>query len=159
MKPFPHACDILSELYFIRTSYVSESYPIMLCVWDYEPTAAPPGQSLCLHWKHTQKSVLIPDRTHLWIHPACFTCSAHLTLCEYRVFSVQTRSLLSVFEEDAGTLTNYTNQLLQSMQRVFGAQVHTRVHIDLGNRNLLYLNKYSVYWSRFISAWYFKEKS
>uniref|UniRef100_A0A8C1JCS3 Adaptor protein, phosphotyrosine interaction, PH domain and leucine zipper containing 2 n=1 Tax=Cyprinus carpio TaxID=7962 RepID=A0A8C1JCS3_CYPCA len=36
--------------------------------------------------------------------------------------SPQTRSLLSVFEEDAGTLTNYTNQLLQSMQRVFGAQ-------------------------------------
>uniref|UniRef100_A0A671RSU5 DCC-interacting protein 13-beta-like n=1 Tax=Sinocyclocheilus anshuiensis TaxID=1608454 RepID=A0A671RSU5_9TELE len=32
--------------------------------------------------------------------------------------SPQTRSLLSVFEEDAGTLTNYTNQLLQSMQRV-----------------------------------------
>ncbi|XP_069048749.1 DCC-interacting protein 13-beta isoform X2 [Lepisosteus oculatus] len=36
--------------------------------------------------------------------------------------SPQTRSLLSVFEEDAGTLTDYTNQLLQSMQRVFGAQ-------------------------------------
>jgi len=36
--------------------------------------------------------------------------------------------LLSVFEEDAGTLTNYTNQLLQSMQRVFGAQVHTHTH-------------------------------
>lgn len=35
----------------------------------------------------------------------------------------QTRSLLSVFEEDAGMLTNYTNQLLQSLQRVFGAQV------------------------------------
>uniref|UniRef100_A0A8C3AJD4 Adaptor protein, phosphotyrosine interacting with PH domain and leucine zipper 2 n=1 Tax=Cyclopterus lumpus TaxID=8103 RepID=A0A8C3AJD4_CYCLU len=34
----------------------------------------------------------------------------------------QTRSLLSVFEEDSGTLTDYTNQLLQSMQRVFGAQ-------------------------------------
>uniref|UniRef100_A0A8C4HGX3 DCC-interacting protein 13-beta n=1 Tax=Dicentrarchus labrax TaxID=13489 RepID=A0A8C4HGX3_DICLA len=33
-----------------------------------------------------------------------------------------TRSLLSVFEEDAGMLTNYTNQLLQSLQRVFGAQ-------------------------------------
>uniref|UniRef100_A0A8C7IGP0 DCC-interacting protein 13-beta n=1 Tax=Oncorhynchus kisutch TaxID=8019 RepID=A0A8C7IGP0_ONCKI len=33
-----------------------------------------------------------------------------------------TRSLLSVFEEDAGTLTDYTNQLLQSMQRVYGAQ-------------------------------------
>uniref|UniRef100_A0A8P4KBC0 DCC-interacting protein 13-beta n=1 Tax=Dicentrarchus labrax TaxID=13489 RepID=A0A8P4KBC0_DICLA len=36
--------------------------------------------------------------------------------------SPQTRSLLSVFEEDAGMLTNYTNQLLQSLQRVFGAQ-------------------------------------
>ncbi|TNN76015.1 DCC-interacting protein 13-beta [Liparis tanakae] len=36
--------------------------------------------------------------------------------------SPQTRSLLSVFEEDSGTLTDYTNQLLQSMQRVFGAQ-------------------------------------
>ncbi|MBN3288290.1 DP13B protein, partial [Polyodon spathula] len=34
----------------------------------------------------------------------------------------ETRSLLSVFEEDAGTLTDYTNQLLQSLQRVFGAQ-------------------------------------
>ena len=36
---------------------------------------------------------------------------------------MQTRSLLSVFEEDAGTLTDYTNQLLQAMQRVYGAQV------------------------------------
>ncbi|NXD64314.1 DP13B protein, partial [Eolophus roseicapillus] len=34
----------------------------------------------------------------------------------------KTRSLLSVFEEDAGTLTEYTNQLLQAMQRVYGAQ-------------------------------------
>uniref|UniRef100_A0A8D1KKV9 Adaptor protein, phosphotyrosine interacting with PH domain and leucine zipper 2 n=1 Tax=Sus scrofa TaxID=9823 RepID=A0A8D1KKV9_PIG len=34
-----------------------------------------------------------------------------------------TRSLLSVFEEDAGTLTDYTNQLLQAMQRVYGAQL------------------------------------
>uniref|UniRef100_A0A8C8G3U4 Adaptor protein, phosphotyrosine interaction, PH domain and leucine zipper containing 2 n=1 Tax=Oncorhynchus tshawytscha TaxID=74940 RepID=A0A8C8G3U4_ONCTS len=42
---------------------------------------------------------------------------------------LQTRSLLSVFEEDAGTLTDYTNQLLQSMQRVYGAQVtHTRTN-------------------------------
>lgn len=44
----------------------------------------------------------------------------------------QTRSLLSVFEEDAGMLTNYTNQLLQSLQRVFGAQVlstHTQTDI------------------------------
>ncbi|MGH0156360.1 UNVERIFIED_CONTAM: hypothetical protein FKN15_031282 [Acipenser sinensis] len=36
--------------------------------------------------------------------------------------SPQTRSLLSVFEEDAGTLTDYINQLLQSLQRIFGAQ-------------------------------------
>uniref|UniRef100_A0A672G993 Adaptor protein, phosphotyrosine interaction, PH domain and leucine zipper containing 2 n=1 Tax=Salarias fasciatus TaxID=181472 RepID=A0A672G993_SALFA len=36
---------------------------------------------------------------------------------------VETRSLLSVFEEDAANLTDYTNKLLQSMQRVFGAQV------------------------------------
>ncbi|XP_075407164.1 DCC-interacting protein 13-beta isoform X2 [Tenrec ecaudatus] len=36
--------------------------------------------------------------------------------------SPQTRSLLSVFEEDASTLTDYTNQLLQAMQRVYGAQ-------------------------------------
>uniref|UniRef100_A0A8C9YDM0 Adaptor protein, phosphotyrosine interacting with PH domain and leucine zipper 2 n=1 Tax=Sander lucioperca TaxID=283035 RepID=A0A8C9YDM0_SANLU len=40
----------------------------------------------------------------------------------YECFVPQTRSLLSVFEEDAGMLTDYTNQLLQSMQRVFGAQ-------------------------------------
>ncbi|TRY94794.1 hypothetical protein DNTS_032627 [Danionella cerebrum] len=38
------------------------------------------------------------------------------------LLSTQTRSLLSVFEEDAGTLTTYTNKLLQAMQRVFGAQ-------------------------------------
>lgn len=37
--------------------------------------------------------------------------------------TTQTRSLLSVFEEDSGMLTNYTNQLLQALQRVFGAQV------------------------------------
>uniref|UniRef100_A0AAV2L4U8 BAR domain-containing protein n=1 Tax=Knipowitschia caucasica TaxID=637954 RepID=A0AAV2L4U8_KNICA len=36
--------------------------------------------------------------------------------------SPQTRSLLSVFEEDALNLTDYTNKLLQTMQRVFGAQ-------------------------------------
>uniref|UniRef100_A0A8C9Y8S9 Adaptor protein, phosphotyrosine interacting with PH domain and leucine zipper 2 n=1 Tax=Sander lucioperca TaxID=283035 RepID=A0A8C9Y8S9_SANLU len=44
----------------------------------------------------------------------------------YECFVPQTRSLLSVFEEDAGMLTDYTNQLLQSMQRVFGAQNHAR---------------------------------
>ncbi|KAI1239223.1 hypothetical protein IHE44_0012337 [Lamprotornis superbus] len=38
------------------------------------------------------------------------------------MYAPHTRSLLSVFEEDAGTLTEYTNQLLQAMQRVYGAQ-------------------------------------
>lgn len=42
------------------------------------------------------------------------------------VLTRQTRSLLSVFEEDSGMLTNYTNQLLQALQRVFGAQVGNR---------------------------------
>ncbi|XP_075712875.1 DCC-interacting protein 13-beta [Rhinoderma darwinii] len=45
-----------------------------------------------------------------------------LLLEEALLDSPQTRSLLSVFEEDAGTLTEYTNQLLQAMQRVYGAQ-------------------------------------
>ncbi|XP_036824696.1 DCC-interacting protein 13-beta isoform X2 [Oncorhynchus mykiss] len=47
--------------------------------------------------------------------------------------SPQTRSLLSVFEEDAGTLTDYTNQLLQSMQRVYGAQLNT-LHSELATQ-------------------------
>ncbi|XP_069486046.1 DCC-interacting protein 13-beta isoform X2 [Ambystoma mexicanum] len=45
-----------------------------------------------------------------------------LLLEEALLDSPQTRSLLSVFEEDAGTLTDYTNELLQAMQRVYGAQ-------------------------------------
>lgn len=45
------------------------------------------------------------------------------TVTSFLLLPVQTRSLLSVFEEDAGTLTDYTNQLLQAMQRVYGAQV------------------------------------
>uniref|UniRef100_A0A8C9Y9I6 Adaptor protein, phosphotyrosine interacting with PH domain and leucine zipper 2 n=1 Tax=Sander lucioperca TaxID=283035 RepID=A0A8C9Y9I6_SANLU len=48
----------------------------------------------------------------------------------YECFVPQTRSLLSVFEEDAGMLTDYTNQLLQSMQRVFGAQVLNKTQTD-----------------------------
>uniref|UniRef100_A0AAQ5Y8U6 Adaptor protein, phosphotyrosine interaction, PH domain and leucine zipper containing 2 n=1 Tax=Amphiprion ocellaris TaxID=80972 RepID=A0AAQ5Y8U6_AMPOC len=48
-------------------------------------------------------------------------------------FVPQTRSLLSVFEEDAGMLTDYTNQLLQSMQRVFGAQLNS-LHSELANQ-------------------------
>uniref|UniRef100_A0AAX7TP88 Adaptor protein, phosphotyrosine interaction, PH domain and leucine zipper containing 2 n=1 Tax=Astatotilapia calliptera TaxID=8154 RepID=A0AAX7TP88_ASTCA len=53
--------------------------------------------------------------------------------CNVFVFSPypQTRSLLSVFEEDVGMLTDYTNQLLQSMQRVFGAQVPKQITVRL----------------------------
>uniref|UniRef100_A0A8C2GF26 DCC-interacting protein 13-beta n=1 Tax=Cyprinus carpio TaxID=7962 RepID=A0A8C2GF26_CYPCA len=51
--------------------------------------------------------------------------------------SPQTRSLLSVFEEDAGTLTNYTNQLLQSMQRVFGAQNEMALATEQLSKQLL----------------------
>ncbi|KAM8891821.1 DCC-interacting protein 13-beta [Spinachia spinachia] len=51
--------------------------------------------------------------------------------------SPQTRSLLSVFEEDAGMLTDYTNQLLQSMQRVFGAQSEMGLATEQLSRQLL----------------------
>lgn len=50
--------------------------------------------------------------------------------CVCWCFILQTRSLLSVFEEDAGMLTTYTNQLLQSLQRVFGAQVLNETQTD-----------------------------
>ncbi|RXN05277.1 DCC-interacting 13-beta-like protein [Labeo rohita] len=53
----------------------------------------------------------------------------------------QTRSLLSVFEEDAGTLTNYTNQLLQSMQRVFGAQNEMALATEQLSKQLLEYEK------------------
>ncbi|NP_001121547.1 DCC-interacting protein 13-beta [Danio rerio] len=55
--------------------------------------------------------------------------------------SPQTRSLLSVFEEDAGTLTNYTNQLLQSMQRVFGAQNEMALATEQLSKQLLEYEK------------------
>uniref|UniRef100_A0A8B9KWH4 DCC-interacting protein 13-beta n=1 Tax=Astyanax mexicanus TaxID=7994 RepID=A0A8B9KWH4_ASTMX len=55
--------------------------------------------------------------------------------------SPQTRSLLSVFEEDAGTLTDYTNQLLQSMQRVFGAQNEMALATEQLSRQLLEYEK------------------
>ncbi|KAL6106442.1 appl2 [Pungitius sinensis] len=51
--------------------------------------------------------------------------------------SPQTRSLLSVFEEDAGMLTDYTNQLLQSMQRVFGAQSEMGLATEQLSKQLL----------------------
>ncbi|XP_077425317.1 DCC-interacting protein 13-beta isoform X2 [Vanacampus margaritifer] len=55
--------------------------------------------------------------------------------------SPQTRSLLSVFEEDAGNLTDYTNQLLQSMQRVFGAQSEMGLATEQLSRQLLAYEK------------------
>ncbi|TKS73689.1 DCC-interacting protein 13-beta [Collichthys lucidus] len=51
--------------------------------------------------------------------------------------SPQTRSLLSVFEEDAGMLTTYTNQLLQSLQRVFGAQSEMGLATEQLSKQLL----------------------
>uniref|UniRef100_A0A3Q3QRN8 DCC-interacting protein 13-beta n=1 Tax=Monopterus albus TaxID=43700 RepID=A0A3Q3QRN8_MONAL len=55
--------------------------------------------------------------------------------------SAQTRSLLSVFEEDAGVLTDYTNQLLQSMQRVFGAQSEMGLATEQLSQQLLEYEK------------------
>ncbi|XP_075794716.1 DCC-interacting protein 13-beta isoform X2 [Pelodiscus sinensis] len=55
--------------------------------------------------------------------------------------SPQTRSLLSVFEEDAGTLTEYTNQLLQAMQRVYGAQNEMRLATQQLSKQLLAYEK------------------
>uniref|UniRef100_A0A672FMI0 DCC-interacting protein 13-beta n=1 Tax=Salarias fasciatus TaxID=181472 RepID=A0A672FMI0_SALFA len=51
--------------------------------------------------------------------------------------SPQTRSLLSVFEEDAANLTDYTNKLLQSMQRVFGAQSEMGLATEQLSKQLL----------------------
>ncbi|XP_030280838.1 DCC-interacting protein 13-beta isoform X2 [Sparus aurata] len=55
--------------------------------------------------------------------------------------SPQTRSLLSVFEEDAGMLTTYTNQLLQSLQRVFGAQSEMGLATEQLSQQLLEYEK------------------
>lgn len=55
--------------------------------------------------------------------------------------SPQARSLLSVFEEDAGTLTDYTNQLLQAMQRVYGAQNEMCLATQQLSRQLLAYEK------------------
>uniref|UniRef100_A0A8C9W7Y2 DCC-interacting protein 13-beta n=1 Tax=Scleropages formosus TaxID=113540 RepID=A0A8C9W7Y2_SCLFO len=62
-------------------------------------------------------------------------------MSECVVFIGRTRSLLSVFEEDAGTLTDYTNQLLQSMQRVFGAQNEMGLATEQLSKQLLEYEK------------------
>uniref|UniRef100_A0A674P9B5 Adaptor protein, phosphotyrosine interacting with PH domain and leucine zipper 2 n=1 Tax=Takifugu rubripes TaxID=31033 RepID=A0A674P9B5_TAKRU len=61
------------------------------------------------------------------MYPLCFRFPA-FSIAYLCVVTRQTRSLLSVFEEDSGMLTNYTNQLLQALQRVFGAQVGNHKH-------------------------------
>ncbi|GAA6076377.1 DCC-interacting protein 13-beta isoform X1 [Tachysurus ichikawai] len=53
----------------------------------------------------------------------------------------QTRTLLSVFEEDASTLTDYSNQLLQCMQRVFGAQNEMALATEQLSKQLLQYEK------------------
>uniref|UniRef100_A0AAY5L1L6 PID domain-containing protein n=1 Tax=Esox lucius TaxID=8010 RepID=A0AAY5L1L6_ESOLU len=63
------------------------------------------------------------------------------TLIDKSQVDKQTRSLLSVFEEDAGTLTDYTNQLLQSMQRVYGAQSEMGLATEQLSRQLLEYEK------------------
>ncbi|MCI4382062.1 hypothetical protein PGIGA_G00259280 [Pangasianodon gigas] len=55
--------------------------------------------------------------------------------------SPQTRTLLSVFEEDASTLTDYSNQLLQCMQRVFGAQNEMALATEQLSKQLLEYEK------------------
>ncbi|KAJ8374066.1 hypothetical protein SKAU_G00046460 [Synaphobranchus kaupii] len=55
--------------------------------------------------------------------------------------SPQTRSLLSVYEEDAGNLTDYTNHLLQSMQRVYGAQNEMALATEQLSKQLLEYEK------------------
>ncbi|KAK2834572.1 hypothetical protein Q7C36_015273 [Tachysurus vachellii] len=55
--------------------------------------------------------------------------------------SPQTRTLLSVFEEDASTLTDYSNQLLQCMQRVFGAQNEMALATEQLSKQLLQYEK------------------
>lgn len=66
-------------------------------------------------------------------------------------FVSQTRSLLSVFEEDSGMLTDYTNQLLQSMQRVFGAQVLNKY------TNMLFVSHLSVLFDLEQKPFYFSD--
>uniref|UniRef100_A0A8D3CY58 DCC-interacting protein 13-beta n=1 Tax=Scophthalmus maximus TaxID=52904 RepID=A0A8D3CY58_SCOMX len=68
---------------------------------------------------------LLPDAVFLSSHSQPAVTSLLCLQCHSK-----TRSLLSVFEEDAGMLTEYTNQLLQSMQRVFGAQGSSMQHYN-----------------------------
>lgn len=73
------------------------------------------------------QSVSLIELWFLRLYPPCF-CFPALSIAYLFDLTRQTRSLLSVFEEDSGMLTNYTNQLLQALQRVFGAQVGNHIH-------------------------------
>uniref|UniRef100_A0A7N6FCM7 PID domain-containing protein n=1 Tax=Anabas testudineus TaxID=64144 RepID=A0A7N6FCM7_ANATE len=56
-------------------------------------------------------------------------------------FFINLPNLQIVFEEDAGMLTDYTNQLLQSMQRVFGAQSEMGLATEQLSKQLLEYEK------------------
>uniref|UniRef100_A0A8C5DF94 Adaptor protein, phosphotyrosine interaction, PH domain and leucine zipper containing 2 n=1 Tax=Gouania willdenowi TaxID=441366 RepID=A0A8C5DF94_GOUWI len=71
------------------------------------------------HANSTQKGSNFPPQG---LNPGHSCCEADKRTTTPPCDMLLTRSLLSVFEEDAGMLTDYTNKLLQSMQRVFGAQ-------------------------------------
>uniref|UniRef100_A0A8D3A401 DCC-interacting protein 13-beta n=1 Tax=Scophthalmus maximus TaxID=52904 RepID=A0A8D3A401_SCOMX len=79
---------------------------------------------------------LLPDAVFLSSHSQPAVTSLLCLQCHSK-----TRSLLSVFEEDAGMLTEYTNQLLQSMQRVFGAQSEMGLATEQLSRQLLEYEK------------------
>ncbi|KAL4612764.1 DCC-interacting protein 13-beta isoform X2 [Arapaima gigas] len=86
--------------------------------------------------------VHIPRESPLSFAPGNKMPAVHKLLLEEALQdSPQTRSLLSVFEEDAGTLTDYTNLLLQSMQRVFGAQNEMGLATEQLSKQLLEYEK------------------
>uniref|UniRef100_A0A674PAH3 Adaptor protein, phosphotyrosine interacting with PH domain and leucine zipper 2 n=1 Tax=Takifugu rubripes TaxID=31033 RepID=A0A674PAH3_TAKRU len=74
------------------------------------------------------------------MYPLCFRFPA-FSIAYLCVVTRQTRSLLSVFEEDSGMLTNYTNQLLQALQRVFGAQSEMGLATEQLSQQLLEYEK------------------
>lgn len=154
-------------IYFIRTSYVSESYPIMLCVWDYEPTdvSARPVALFALEthpevrpdpWLNTP--VDTPSMLHaarilstfntVWI--SCVFCGRRGP-CSVCLKRMQARSLT--------TQTSCSSLCRECLEHRYTHVFTLTSTVEATyNRNWLNLNKYSVYWSRFISAWYFKEK-
>lgn len=131
-----------------------------LC-WRYEPTDGIRPVSCFVCIGNTPKySVLIPDRTHLWIHPSrCTNALAHLTLCEYGELyasCVCRRGPCSVCLKrmQARSLTTQTSCC--SLCKECLEHRYTRSHwLQL----TVLLNKCSVCCARIISVCYFKDKS